>query len=89
MNDAFRITLDIVLVALALLGAIAFVLFDRPRLHVGLMLFVASAWGAELAIVTSRDPAAPQIYTHWHTPLAALTTLALLIIFITRRRTRT
>jgi hypothetical protein len=85
VNEALRIPLDTVLVALALVGAIAFVLFDRPKLHVGLMLFVASVWGAELAIVVSHAPAAPALYERLHTPLSIATTIALLAIFVTRR----
>jgi hypothetical protein len=86
VNDPFRLILDATLVGVALLGVIAFILFDRPRFHVALMFFIALAWGIELTVVLSRSPAAPGLYLRLHPLVSIATTLAAVVIVATRGR---
>jgi hypothetical protein len=86
VNDPFRLGLDATLVGVALLGVMAFILFDRPRFQVGLMFFIALAWGVELTIVVSRSPIAPGLYQRLHPLVSLATTLAAVVIVATRAR---
>ncbi len=86
MNDPFRVWLDVTLVGVALLGVIAFILFDRPRLHVALFFFIALAWGIELSILLSHSLNAMPLYRQIHPLITIATTAAAISIVLTRPR---
>jgi hypothetical protein len=88
MNDPIRLYLDFTLVAVALFGVVAFILLDRPRMHVALLFFIALLWGIELTIVLSGSTNAPALYARAHPAISFATTVAAIAIVVTRRRNR-
>jgi len=86
VNDPVRLWLDATLVGVALAGVIAFILLDRPRLHVALLLLIALLWGVELTVVTSNSAGAPQLFARLHPTITVATTLAAVAIVLSRRR---
>jgi hypothetical protein len=88
VNDPVRLYLDLAVVGVALFGAVAFILLDRPRLHVALLVLIALLWGIELTILLSGAPNAPRLYLRAHPAISVAAVLATLTILITRRRNR-
>jgi len=88
VNDPVRLYLDLAVVGVALFGAIAFILLDRPRLHVALLVLIALLWGIELTILLSGAQNAPRLYLRAHPAISVAAVLATLTILITRRRNR-
>lgn len=88
MNDPVRLYLDLAVVGVALFGAIAFILLDRPRLHVALLVLIALLWGIELTILLSGAPNAPRLYVRAHPAISIAAVIASLTIVFTRRRNR-
>jgi hypothetical protein len=85
VNDPIRIWLDATLAGVALFGVVAFILLDRPRLHVALLFFIALLWGIELSILLSGTPDAAAIYLRLHPAISFATTLAAVAVVVSRR----
>ena len=85
MIDPVRVWLDATLVGVALFGVAAFILLDRPRLHIGLLFFIALLWGIELSILLSGSPSAGALYARMHPVTSFATTAAAIAIVVIRR----
>ena len=84
LNDPWHVGLDVVLVLVALIGVFLFIFFDRPRIQIALMLFIAIVWGIELTFI-ANGPAAVGLLAFWHPIFAVSTACAAVAIFVLRR----
>lgn len=87
LTDLPHIVFDVILVAVAIIGVFVFIFFERPRLQIGLMLYIAIIWSVELLII-AKGPAAAGILEFWHPIFAVSTTLAAVGIVLLRQAAR-
>jgi hypothetical protein len=77
-----HVAFDVVLVGVALIGVFLFIIFERPRLQIALMLLIALVWGVELTFISNGTRAA-RLVAFWHPIFAISTALAAVgIVFL-------
>ena len=87
MSATASATFDVILVALALVGIVAFIVFDRPQVQIALMAFIALVWSVDLTFIAS-GARADALRTFWHPIFGGATALAALGILLLRRAPR-
>jgi uncharacterized membrane protein len=85
MNFTDRVPLDLVMVAVALLAAILYVFTGRPWYQTGILLLIACVWASEVAILTSHLAERQTLYARTHPVFAAITSIAVIVLYLLRR----